>query len=143
MTMSDLDKGLFDASVDGDDARVRELLAAGGNPNNYLDDEGLPAVYWVTLRGHHDVLATLIQSGADLNIQGKWGESALHRAAVNREGSMLSALIKAGAELNLQNNDGQTALFWAAVRGYRRVQATSTLLRGGTDPNIQEKSGAL
>ena len=22
------------------------------------DDEGLPALYWVTLRGHHDVLTT-------------------------------------------------------------------------------------
>ena len=56
--MSDLDihKELFDASVDGDDTRVRELLAAGGNPNKYLDDEGLPALYWVTLWGHHDVL---------------------------------------------------------------------------------------
>ena len=141
MTMSDIDRELFEASVDGDDARVRELLAAGGNPNKYLDDDGLPGLYWVTLRGHQEVLATLIQSGADLNIQGKWGESALHRAAVNRECSLLAALIKAGAELNLTNNDGQTALFWAVERGYRRVEVASALLRAGADPNIQDNDG--
>ena len=141
MSGLDIHKELFDASVDGDDARVRELLAAGGNPNQYLDDEGLPALYWVTQRGHHQVLATLIKAGADLNIQGKWGESALHRAAVNREGSMLTSLIQAGADLNLENNDGQTALFWAVERGYRRVEVTSALVRGGADPNIQDNDG--
>ena len=143
MTMSDIDieKELFDASVDGNDTRVRELLAAGGNPNKHLDEDGLPALYWVTLRGHHKVLATLIKSGADLNIQGKWGETALHRAAVDRDCSMLAALIKAGAELNLKNNEGQTALFWAVERGYRRVEATSTLLRAGADPNSQDNDG--
>ena len=143
MTMSDNDiqKELFDASVEGDDSRVRELLAAGGNPNKYVDEEGVPALHWVTLRGHDDVLSTLIKSGADLNIQGKWGETAVHRAVVNRDCSILATLIRAGADLNLKNLNGQTALFWAVERGYRRVEVTTALLRGGADPNIQDNDG--
>ena len=62
---SDIHKKLYDASSDGAETRVRELLAAGADPNKYKDSFGNTAV------------TTLIQAGADLNIQTFDRETAL------------------------------------------------------------------
>ena len=141
MAGTNIHKDLFNASVDGNNPRVIELLAAGGDPNKHLDEDGLPGVYWASLRDHQEVLDTLIEAGADLNIKGQWGETTLHRAAVNRECLVMTKLIRAGANLDLRNNDGQTALFWAVERGYKKIEISSALLQGGADPNMQDKEG--
>ena len=44
MADSDIHEKLYDASVAGEDARVRELLAAGAQPDKYKDGYGWTAV---------------------------------------------------------------------------------------------------
>ena len=77
MPESDINGKLYGASWAGDDARVRELLATGANPNKYKDHAGNTALHSAALRGHNEVVTTLITAGADLNIQNKHGDTAL------------------------------------------------------------------
>ena len=45
MEDSDIHKKLYDASSDGAETRVRELLAAGADPNKYKDSYGDTALH--------------------------------------------------------------------------------------------------
>ena len=139
MEDTDIHEKLYDASGDGDDIRVRELLAAGADPHRHEDRYGNTALLEAAYQHKDSVVSILLQHGADLNIQNKDGDTALHRAASMGKNEEVKALIKLGAELNIQNNDGNTALYLAAFNGYREV--ITTLIKAGADLNIENHHG--
>ena len=110
MADSDIHERLFNASIDGDDTRVRELLAAGADPDKYKDSDCDTALLEAAARGRESIVSILIQHGADLNIQDDNGWTALHYAAANERNEITEILIKAGADLNIQNNEGKTPI---------------------------------
>ena len=63
----------------------------------------------------------LISGGAYLDLQDKWGETALIKAAVNNKTELGLALINKGANRNLQDKDGKTALDHAKTQEMRDV----------------------
>ena len=44
--------------------------------------------------GHHEVVSSLLEKGADPNLTNKFGMTALHHAAVNGDPLVIQALIK-------------------------------------------------
>ena len=136
--MTNIHKKLHDASSAGDDTLVRELLAAGAEPDKYKDSWGDSALSEAARWGRDSTVSILLQAGANLNIQNDNGRTALHRAAYNGHNEVTTTLIKAGADLNLQNKDGKTALHYAAA-GYNEV--TITLIEAGADPYLQDNEG--
>lgn len=57
----------------------------------------------------------LVDRGADVNAQNKWGQTALMMAANNGLLNIVNFLIDNGAKVNLRDKDGETALRYAQV----------------------------
>ena len=62
----EVEEGLLDASGEGDNLRVRELITAGADLNTQ-DKDGWTALFFAAGRGYTEVVATLISEGAELN----------------------------------------------------------------------------
>ena len=121
MADSDIHKKLWDASAAGDGDGVRDLLAAGADPDKYKDRYGYTALLEAAAWGRDSIVSILIQHGADINRQGYYGNTALHSTAVNGHNEVTATLIKAGADMNIQCKDGETVLHWAAKRGNNKI----------------------
>lgn len=84
-------------------------------------------------------VSMLLQAGADVNLQDKWGISALMIAASTREGSvdLVRLLLDAGATVKVQDRDGRTPLSLAADRGHSTIVR---LLLERAPPTHEDKS---
>ena len=132
-------RDLYGAIRDGDDTRVRELLAAGVPPDKYKDSEDDTALADAAYRGRDSIVSILIQHGAYIDRQNEDGWTALHKAVYHEHNDVTRTLIVAGADLNRQDNDGETALHKAAEE--EENELTTTLIEAGADLNIQDKNG--
>ncbi|MCK9543528.1 MAG: ankyrin repeat domain-containing protein [Novosphingobium sp.] len=81
----------------------------------------------------------LILRGADVNIQDKYGDTALIIASSYAYKDILKLLIAAGANINAINNSGNTALIWAVVKGHTDI--VELLVAAGADVDIKDKYG--
>jgi len=60
----------------------------------------------------------LIDAGADANLKGELGDTALHTAARVGRRAIIAALLDAGAQSDIQNQDGKTAFDIAKDSGF-------------------------
>lgn len=96
---------LHNAIVEGDINLVKNLLSEN---KGEIDSLGLPDVYETPLyiacyRGYVDIAKLLIDSGADVNAEGRFGCHSLYGAAVNVVSNYketIELLVKAGAKIN-------------------------------------------
>jgi ankyrin repeat protein len=68
--------------------------------------------------GHHDLVAWLLQKGANVNAGHDWGSraTALHSAAWNGDLRMVKLLVEAGADVNARDEEhNNTPAGWAKV----------------------------
>ena len=65
----------------------------------------------------HGIIQTLLEAGADPNLQDEGGNTALMWAVYGRDPGAISLLAWAGADLELENERGETALWIADARG--------------------------
>ena len=97
-----------------------------------------------------EIVRKLITAGADVHARNRFGDQALHAAAVGSPGSRtwnppaqaatIICLIEAGADPNAIDKRGVSPLH-RAVRT-RCATAVRTLLEYGADPVLQNKSGS-
>jgi len=81
----------------------------------------------------------LIIMGADVDIQGNYGETALHNAAYAGDVKVVRLLIDKGANIDHKDNCGRIALHHAAYAG--NVEVIRLLLDKGADRDIQNNNG--
>lgn len=79
-------------------------------------------------------MQTLLAAGADVDIGGTTGRTALHVASGRAYHQTVVALLAAGACKDALDDDGDTPLIWAAEGGYLTV--VKTLLTARADPTI-------
>jgi len=98
---------------------LRQLLERGANLNtklvNTVDGDGRTPLFVCTSskgRGATECMLTLIQFGAELDIQNDDGYTALHMAAIDRKPSRVNVLISQGADLSIKNKAGFSSLFF-------------------------------
>ena len=81
----------------------------------------------------------LIDSGADVNAIGKYGQSVLFFAAHHGSSQSLVNLLHAGADVDTKAQDGTTALFNALASGH--YECAALLIKSGADVNTKNVEG--
>ena len=96
--------------MDGDVITVDRMLREGmpvdvNNVNSYT------ALHSATLLNRTDVIKRLVDEGADVNRQTRYGQNTpLHMAADYNQTEAVRLLLDNGADINLENNDNKTPL---------------------------------
>ena len=98
-----------------------QLLKAGAiinetNENNEINENN-NALMIAAAAGSFECLKILLEYGASINEQNKYGETALTIVALYREPKCLQLLLEHNASLDVQDNEGNTALMQAAASG--------------------------
>ena len=94
----------------GDAEAVRRRFAAGA------DAEGRDAIFrrsmllWATCSNHAEVVAAVLDAGADANAREPLGDTALHTAVVFGRDEAVAVLLDRGADPTIANRSGRTPL---------------------------------
>jgi ankyrin repeat protein len=122
---------LYIAADRGNFAIVRELLAAGSNPN------ASPRIIRAAVQsGNILVVRALLSAGLDPNMPGLYGKTALHSAVIDGNLPVIRELLAAGADPNIRDRGGATALLNAAMHG--NVPVIRELIEWGADPTLAD-----
>ncbi|WP_343071520.1 ankyrin repeat domain-containing protein [Brevibacillus choshinensis] len=139
-------KELFRAAQTGDSQRVKELLEEDASYANAENEEGLTVLGYAAHFGHADVVALLLDNGADLQALSHSkvsyipSNTALH-AAIAGEGSMevIRHLLERGAQTDICDSNGHTCLHTAAFHD-DRVEVIRMLIAYGAQVNERAKN---
>ena len=131
-----VDAPLADAAMRRDVAAVRSLIAEGTDPDAAHGD-GMTALHWAARHGDVEVIALLVDSGADVEARTRLGShTPLHVASRSARTGAVTALLEAGAEPAAATTTGATALHFAAGAG--NAEAVTALLDHGADADARE-----
>jgi len=131
---------IFQAARQDDAARVRALLAAGGDPDTPSPSDGYVALHVAMAHRQVDVMRALLAAGANPRITTDDGRSALGIGIVNGAPiALLEELADAGGDLGAVTTDGFGLLHAAAE--VDRADAVGWLLARGLEPTTTTKAG--
>ncbi len=134
------DSDLADAAFVCDLVKVRDLLAAGADPD-VRDDDGRTPLFSAVLGGSIGLVGLLLEAKADINARDGQGFSALHFAAQEDLPEMARLLISKGADVNAVDEDGASVL-WRAIFSWRnRPDMIQILMAAGAKPDVANKAG--
>lgn len=119
---------LYLAVSQGNLAAVRALLFVGKADVEIPDRaNGYNPLFVAMVKGHHEVMETLLEAGASPGTSGEKGETPLLGAIRMNTPGAVAALLRAGAlPGHCWNEKLQTPLHWAA--NYGRVEAAKQLI---------------
>lgn len=130
---------LLFASMTGDLANVRLLLARGADPAAGTR-ANTPLAAAVTF-GYPDVVRTLIAAGAPATLTESSGINLLHWAVIADRPAVIPVLANAGVPINATDESGFTPLMYAATIDFGNTAALQVLLQAGADPGIRNGEG--
>jgi len=105
---------LMQAALEGEQALVEALLAAGADPNAVNDDMH-HALWFACVHGDPGLVQRLIKAGGKLDNRNINGVTCAIYAASTGKLEVLRTLIEAGADLGIQTHDGVDVLDSAAT----------------------------
>jgi ankyrin repeat protein/L-ascorbate metabolism protein UlaG (beta-lactamase superfamily) len=95
------------------------------------DDQLMTPLHWAAYEGHHDVVAYLIDKGADVNVQKDNLSTPLHGAAYHGHLAVVKLLLERNAASDGKNEMGYTPLLSASAAGHAEI--VKLLLDRGAD----------
>lgn len=84
-------------------------------------EKGTTALMLASMKGQERIVRTLIENGADVNLQNSKGATALMTASMKGHKDVVRILIENGADVNARLSKGKTALDVAIKSGYYGV----------------------
>jgi len=91
------------------------LLGSGAQVNQVAEDRGSTALFDSAMGRHKDLIKTLIEAGADVNIQSRDGQTALVVVVGAGDEEIVEMLVKAGADPDIEDSLGVSARKYAAL----------------------------
>ena len=73
----------------------------------------MSCIHSASCRGHYHIVESLLNDGADVNLQDEDNETPLHFAARHGHINIVKLLIENGADYRLKNSDGMSPALWA------------------------------
>lgn len=122
---------LFDAVMEADEERVKAALSNGADVLAIMDEYDIlsAAVSWTT-DNDKQIIKLLIDSGANPNLCGSNGTTALYWAVSRNDSELVKNLIEAGARVDAeQPEDGDTSLHLASENS--NLEIVRLLLKAG------------
>lgn len=103
-----------------------------------ISDEDAPVtLISATDAGRLDIVAQLLEGGADPNIRSAEDETALHRAAYWAKKDIVEVLLDAKADPSVRDRKGKTPM----RKSYDNPDILGLLLKAGADANAVDESG--
>src|SRR5579885_856910 len=101
---------LVDAAAEGNLALVKKDIKDGAKVNYYNPEVAFTALMAAAQGGYKDVVSYLISKGADVNMQGFHGATALQLAVMQKQAPVVKILLDVpNININLQDEDGHSA----------------------------------
>jgi len=126
---SKMKEEFLNAVIEGDVAKVREMLKADATLAQAKDEKGVSAIIKGVYYGKKEVVATLLASGVELNI---------FEASATGQTERVRALVKQDASLaNAFSSDGFMPLGLAVFFGHR--ETVDVLLAAGAEVNTASR----
>ncbi len=130
---------LADAVKAGDTARIKELIAGGGNPNAQ-GEKGITLLQWAMLNQSRAGFDALLAAGADPARGNDDGTTAVHLAAMADTDRYLRTLLDKGASPDTPNTvTGATPLMSALMA--ERADNADLLLKTGAKVAAADRQG--
>lgn len=130
---------LAQAAADGDAARVRDLAAAGANPNE-RGAKGVTPLQWALYHQSTDGMKALLAAGADPAQGSDDGMTVVHLAAMADHPRYLRVLLDHGVSPDTPNTVTQATPLAAALMG-ERADNFEALLKAGAKPDVPDRMG--
>lgn len=104
------DKALFLAVMQGSTSPVNAMLKNVIDVNGPRFGKGITLLMAAAQMGHKDIVESLLDKGADVNIQDEDGRTALMDAVGTRNIAIIQLLMAHGADENIRDKKGQSAI---------------------------------
>ncbi|KAJ9464012.1 hypothetical protein DIPPA_12900 [Diplonema papillatum] len=128
---------LREAAKEGDLAQVKSLATL--HMIDDPDESGFTALLWAAWHGHKNVVAALLNKGADKNWADEDGQTALFHACWYGYSNVVQLLLSAGCDPDVADNEKETPLGAAARQGH--YDCVRLLIQANADPRVRDKDG--
>lgn len=119
----------------GDKNIVHAFLDIGMDVNVLRPSDGWSPLMAASFYKKTEIVKLLLGKEAAVNLQDKYGKTALMQAVAMGAEDIVTLLLESGANPNLQDRNGRTALMEAYSK--KQAKIAETLKDAGANPNIQ------
>ncbi|MEL6131997.1 MAG: ankyrin repeat domain-containing protein, partial [Bacteroidota bacterium] len=123
----------------GEAQRVKEVIAQAPDLVNQPDARGFYPLVLAAYYDQAEMVALLLQLGADPEVKDGSGNTALMGASFKGFTASVETLITNGAQIDNQNAEGATALAFASM--FDQEAVAKLLLEHGADPLLKDHKG--
>jgi cytohesin len=135
----DENRDLLKAILNKNAAGVRQALDRGADPNARFGGSSTAALHSAAGSGNPELVATLLEAGANPNLRDAEQGTPLLWAATDGNVETGRLLLRAGADINANTRRGNTALHRAAF--HNQVDFVELLLDEHGNPNARNADG--